>query len=125
MGSSSLTPLATDYASGFYKVTVDAEGHVSNAVAVTKEDIVALGIPGQDTTYEKATADADGLMSKEHFAKVEGISAGATKVENVGGGKIKIDGTEVTVYEHPDKHAIDDVTGLQNALDSKVASQLT
>ena len=110
----------TAYAEGFYKVTVDAEGHVSNAIAVTKEDIVALGIPGQDTTYEKATADADGLMSKEHFAKVEGIAEGATKVENVGGGKIKINDQEVTVYAHPDKHSIDDVTGLQDALDGKV-----
>ena len=110
----------TAYAEGMYKVTVDAEGHVSNAVAVTKEDIVALGIPGQDTTYEKATDNADGLMSKEHFAKVEGISEGATKVENIGGGKIKIDGEEVTVYAHPEKHVIDDVTGLQDALNGKV-----
>ena len=110
----------TAYESGIYKVTVDAEGHISAAVAVTKDDIVALGIPGQDTTYEKATANADGLMSKEHFAKVEGISAGATKVENVGDGKIKIDGQEVTVYAHPDKHTIDDVTGLQDALNGKV-----
>ena len=111
----------TAYAEGFYKVTVDAEGHVSNAVAVTKEDIVALGIPGQDTTYEQATAEADGLMSKEHFAKVEGISEGATKVEaSENNGKIMIDGTEVTVYEHPTKHTIDDVTGLQDALNGKV-----
>ena len=44
--------------------------------AVTKEDITGLGIPGQDTTYQKATAEADGLMSKEHFSKVEGVAAG-------------------------------------------------
>lgn len=112
----------TAYAEGFYKVTVDTEGHVTNAVAVAKEDIVALGIPGQDTTYEKATADADGLMSKEHFAKVEGIAEGATKVENVGGGKIKINDQEVTVYAHPDKHDIADVDGLQGALDGKIES---
>ena len=41
--------------------------------AVTKKDITGLGIPGQDTTYQKATAEADGLMSKEHFAKLEGM----------------------------------------------------
>lgn len=115
----------TAYAEGFYKVTVDAEGHVSAAVAVTKEDIVALGIPGQDTTYEKATAAADGLMSKEHFTKVEGVAAGATKVENVGDGKIKINDQEVTVYTHPDKHAIDDVTGLQDALNGKAEKATT
>ncbi len=111
----------TAYAEGFYKVTVDAEGHVSAAVAVTKEDIVALGIPGQDTTYEKATADVDGLMSKEHFAKVEGITEGATKVENVGDGKVKINDQEVTVYAHPDKHSIAEVDGLEDALNDKVA----
>lgn len=36
-------------ASGFYKVTVDAAGHVSAAGAVSKSDITALGIPAQDT----------------------------------------------------------------------------
>lgn len=94
---------------GFYKVTVDAEGHVSNATAITKQDIVDLGIPGQDTTYEKASASTDGLMSKEHFSKVEGIYEGATKVENVGSGKIKINDQEVTVYAHPEKHTVDEI----------------
>ena len=65
--------------SGLYKVTVDAEGHVSDAQAVTKGDITALGIPGENTTYSKATAQADGLMSKEHFAKLEGLNASTTE----------------------------------------------
>ncbi len=63
--------------SGLYKITVDGEGHVSASTAVVKADITALGIPAQDTTYVKATAAADGLQSKEQFAKVEGIEAGA------------------------------------------------
>lgn len=63
--------------SGLYKVTIDGEGHVSASTAVVKADITALGIPAQDTTYVKATAEADGLESKEHFSKVEGIEAGA------------------------------------------------
>jgi hypothetical protein len=92
-------PAHTAKQSGLYKVTVDAEGHVSDAQAVTKEDITGLGIPGQDTTYQKATAQADGLMSKEHFAKVEGISEGANKVEASTAGKIKIDGTDTTVVD--------------------------
>lgn len=48
---------------GFYKVTVDATGHVSNVAAVQKADITSLGIPGQDTTYgvfKAATASAAG-----------------------------------------------------------------
>ena len=38
-------PTHTPKASGLYKVTVDAEGHVSAAEAVAKTDITALGIP--------------------------------------------------------------------------------
>ena len=44
-------PSYEEKANGLYKVTVDAEGHVSSATAVTKSDITALGIPAQDTTY--------------------------------------------------------------------------
>ena len=64
-------------ASGLYKVTVNEQGHVSATAAVQKADIVALGIPAQDTTYSEATAEAAGLMSAAHFSKVEGVEAGA------------------------------------------------
>ena len=91
-------PAHTAHESGLYKVTVDAQGHVSGAEAVTKEDITGLGIPAQDTTYQKATAEANGLMSKEHFSKVEGVAAGATKVEaSTTPGNIKVNGTETPV----------------------------
>lgn len=91
-------PAHTAKSSGLYKITVDAEGHVSEAETVTKQDITGLGIPAQDTTYQKATAAADGLMSKEHFAKVEGIAANATKVEaSATPGSIKINGTDTAV----------------------------
>ncbi len=91
-------PAHTAKQSGLYKVTVDAEGHVSDAQAVTKGDITGLGIPAQDTTYSKATAQADGLMSKEHFAKVQGIAEGATKVEaSTTPGNIKVNGVETPV----------------------------
>ena len=66
-------PEHTAKESGLYKVTVDAQGHVSGAEAVTKEDITGLGIPGQDTTYQKATQQADGLMSKEDKVKLDGM----------------------------------------------------
>lgn len=88
----------TPAASGLYKVTVDAEGHVSATTPVEKADITGLGIPAQDTTYSKATAAADGLMSKEHFSKVEGIAEGATKVEaSTTPGNIKVNGVETPV----------------------------
>ena len=65
------------FASGLYKITTNAQGHVTAATAVVKADITALGIPGSNTTYSKATASADGLMSKEDFSKLAGIAANA------------------------------------------------
>ena len=72
-------PSHTAQSEGFYKVTVDNQGHVTAVTAVTKEDITGLGIPAQDTTYSKATAQAEGLMSKEHFSKLEGLNASTTE----------------------------------------------
>ena len=72
-------PAHTAKQSGLYKVTVDTEGHVTDATPVVKSDITGLGIPAQDTTYQKATSEADGLMSKEHFAKLEGLNASTTE----------------------------------------------
>ena len=63
----------TAHESGLYKVTVDASGHVTDASAVQKSDITGLGIPSQDTTYEKATQQKDGLMSKEDKIKLDGM----------------------------------------------------
>jgi len=67
-------PKHTAKNSDLYKVTVDAEGHVIAATAVTKEDITALGVPAQDTTYNAATANANGLMSKADKAKLDAFS---------------------------------------------------
>ena len=66
-------PEHTAHESGLYKVTVDASGHVTDASAVQKSDITGLGIPSQDTTYEKATQQKDGLMSKEDKSKLDGM----------------------------------------------------
>lgn len=45
-------PSYTTCTSGLYKITVDEFGHISSVIAVTKDDIVNLGIPAQDTTYD-------------------------------------------------------------------------
>lgn len=67
-------PAHTAAAAGFYKVTVDALGHVTAAEAVTKTDITDLGIPAQDTTYSDVTANGtSGLMSGTDKAKLDGI----------------------------------------------------
>lgn len=75
-------PSATAYASGLYKITTNALGHVTAAAAVTKADITALGIPGQDTntTYDNATQSARGLMTAADKKKLDGISEGANKI---------------------------------------------
>ena len=44
---------------------------------ITKADIVALGIPAQDTTYSNATTSAAGLMSASDKTKLDGIETGA------------------------------------------------
>lgn len=70
-------PSYTAKGSGLYKITVDATGHVSAAAAVAKTDITALGIPGQDTTYQKATQSTDGLMSAADKTKLDNIPTSA------------------------------------------------
>ena len=59
------------------------------------------------------------LIADTEIARLVGMSDGANKVEiSETNGNIKIDGVETTVYTHPDKHAIADVDGLQDALDA-------
>lgn len=52
------------FANGLYKITTNAQGHVTAATAVQKSDITALGIPAQDTNtwnaMKGATATAAG-----------------------------------------------------------------
>lgn len=43
-------------ASGLYKVSTTAQGHVASLTAVQKSDITSLGIPAQDTTYNSGVA---------------------------------------------------------------------
>lgn len=54
-------PSYTAKSSGFYKITVDATGHVNSVTAVTKADITGLGIPAQDTTYSTGNASTAGI----------------------------------------------------------------
>lgn len=94
-------PAHTPQASGLYKITVDAEGHVSAAAAVEKADITGLGIPAQDTTYAPAVAGgANGLLTGADKQKLDGVAEGATKVEgSTTAGNIKINGAETPVVQ--------------------------
>lgn len=51
-------PVYNKQQSGLYKIAVDLTGHVSGVLPVSKDDIVALGIPAQDTVYELPQASA-------------------------------------------------------------------
>ena len=87
-------PSYTSAVAGLYKITVDSKGHVSLTSAVTKDDITALGIPGQDTTYNDATQAVHGLMSTTDKAKLDGIASGAqvNVLES-----IKVNGSALTI----------------------------
>ena len=74
-----VTNKGNKFDSGLYKIATNAEGHVTGATAVAKNDITALGIPAQDTTYSAATTSAAGLMSAADKTKLDGIAAGAQK----------------------------------------------
>lgn len=47
------------FGSGLYKITTNAQGHVTAATAVGKSDITALGIPAQDTVYTHPTSSGN------------------------------------------------------------------
>lgn len=67
-------PTTTAVGAGFKKVGNDDKGHVVLGADVTKQDIVALGIPAQDTTYSDVVAGgASGLMSGADKTKLDGI----------------------------------------------------
>lgn len=70
-------PNGKQVSSGLYKITTNANGIITAATAVAKSDITALGIPGENTTYDPATAAKDGLMTSAQFSKLAGIAAGA------------------------------------------------
>lgn len=67
-------PTHTPNGSGLYKITVDNLGHVSAVTPVTKNDILALGINGEEApTYDVATQTEHGLMSSADKTKLDGL----------------------------------------------------
>ena len=74
-------PSFSTRSSGLYKITVNNQGHVTGVAEVTKEDITALGIPGQDTntvyTHPGFTARSSGLykITVNNQGHVTGVTA--------------------------------------------------
>lgn len=85
---------------GLYKITTNAYGAVTVGEAVTKSDLVALGLPSENTTYGDATQSASGLLSANDKKKLDSVQANATNVqESSSNGYLVINGSEVLVYE--------------------------
>ena len=95
-------PSHTARTSGLYKITVDDKGHVTAVTAVTKADITALGIPGEDTdtvyTHPSHTARTSGLYKiiVDDKGHVTGVTA-VTKADITALGIPAQD----TTYTHP------------------------
>lgn len=94
-------PGYTARSNGFYKVTVDGTGHVSGVSSVTKSDITALGIPGQDTNttygnFKGATSSASGASGL-----VIAPSAGASNRYLRSDGTWSVPPDTNTIYTHP------------------------
>ena len=90
--------------SGLYKITVNNQGHVTDVAAVTKEDITALGIPGQDTntvyTHPGFTARSSGLY--KITVNNQGHVTGVAEVTKEDITALGIPGQDTnTVYTHP------------------------
>lgn len=84
----------------------------------------AYVIPEDEMYTTVTTVGAVRDIEKKIYEKIEEITSVPTSnVEKSDtNGNIKIDGVETVVYTHPEKHKIEDVEGLQDALDGKQAS---
>lgn len=81
------------FTSGLYKITTNNEGHVTEATAVTKADITALGIPAENTnTDTKVNVKNRGVIKSWLLADQQGSpSASAVAHEAVADPNIYMD----------------------------------
>lgn len=91
-------------AEGVFAGSIEIAGQSITLKSAKGTTLSTITIPQQK--YDLASGSANGLMSSDHFTKLEGISEGATKVENsTVNGNVKIDGSETPVYAHPNSAA--------------------
>lgn len=127
-----------DYAAktnGLYKITVDEKGHVSKTSSVTKADITALGIPGENQMAEQASEEVSGIMKLYTSTgnNTDGTMTQKTLTDVISRkAEINHDHTISNIVDLQDnldnkaskthKHVVDDVTDLQTVLDGKASS---
>ena len=114
------------FANGLYKITTNAEGHITGATAVAKADITALGIPAQDTDTGATSVEVTGAGNAITTASYDAASRkltltkGATYTNNQGtitgvnaGTSLSGGGTSgVVSISHAEGSAINKVVGL-------------
>ena len=96
-----------------------AEKVNSDAIAAIKDGASVDSFADVEAELAKKVDKVTGksLIADSEITRLAGMSDGANKVEaSATNGSIKIDGVDTVVYTHPEKHAIADVTGLQEAL---------
>lgn len=97
-------PAYTAKSSGLYKVTVDAQGHVSATSPVTKSDITALGIPGQDTNTTYTLGSFGITATAAEINKLDGLTATTAELNYVDGVtsniQTQLNGKSPTTHSH-------------------------
>lgn len=118
-------PSHTEYSSGLYKITVDAEGHVESATKVVKSDITSLGIPAQDTNthYESKNIVGSTATSTTNTTSVlnngnvylnsieNGVVTSSHKISGKGATTVKTDASGNIEINSPTTIAWGSVTG--------------
>lgn len=100
------------------KANADAITGIKNGASINDFAGTETALSGK---VDKVTGKS--LVDDAEITKLAGVKEGANKVEkSETNGNIKVDGAEVVVYTHPEKHTIAEVTGLQDALDGKQAA---
>lgn len=93
-------PSYTAKSSGLYKITVDSTGHISEATAVAKSDITALGIPSSDTNTHYASKNIVAGSSTATSNTTSALSNGSVYLISVENGAVtsshKITGSGAT-----------------------------
>lgn len=107
---------------GLYKIAYNAQGQITSSAAVEKSDIVALGIPTQDTntTYILSATDGLGTGGKPEAGLVDIMLQDSSNTENrvtlTGSGATSIarDGNKITISSANDNTTYEIVTGTTN-----------
>lgn len=83
------------FSSGLYKITTNAEGHVTAATAVEKADITGLGIPGSDTnTHRPIQVNGTEILGNNTTAL--NLKAGSNVSVSNSSGTVTIAATDTT-----------------------------